>query len=95
MTKQHEKTKKTSLLIYHAQHLLTGEEMINNWSFLKDKNQLEKLLFQNPQKIVNKIEKITIQQPPLNYSSTASVKGEEEDLISAYTRKTNEMFGSN
>ncbi|CAG8470692.1 17641_t:CDS:2 [Gigaspora margarita] len=74
------------------QHLLTLEEMVSNWSFLGEKNQLEKILFQNPQKIVNLIGKVDIKQPPLNYSATENVRGGENDLITAYTQRANELF---
>ncbi|CAG8797752.1 10193_t:CDS:2, partial [Racocetra fulgida] len=34
-----------------------------------------------------------IKQPPLNYSATENVRGEENDLITAYTQRANELFG--
>ncbi|CAI2167674.1 18441_t:CDS:1 [Funneliformis geosporum] len=75
------------------QHLLTKEEIIDNWLFLNDKYLIEKLIFNYPQRLVEKIKEVIIQQPPLNYSNTESIKREENDLIQAYTQRTNEIFG--
>jgi len=77
------------------QHLPNLEEIIDNWLFLNNKNLLEKVIFNNPQQLVKKIGEVNIQQPPLNYSSTENVKGEENDLVLSYTNKTNELFGNN
>jgi DNA polymerase-3 subunit alpha (Gram-positive type) len=76
------------------QHLLNLEEMIDNWIFLNDKQLIEKLIFKYPQTIANKVGEVNIQQPPLNYSATGSSRSEENDLTSAYTRRTNEIFGN-
>jgi DNA polymerase III subunit alpha, Gram-positive type len=77
-----------------TQHLLTVEEMLNNWTFLSDKELIEKILFQYPQQIADQIGQVIIHQPPLNYSATSNVKNEEKDLIAAYTQRANELFGS-
>ena len=76
-----------------AQHLLSREEIIENWIFLNNKELMDKLIFRFPQQIVEKIGEVKVQQPPLNYSATESVKGEENDLINAYTQRANELFG--
>ena len=76
------------------QHLLNLEEMISNWLFLNDKYLIEKLIFKYPQEIVSKVGEVNIQQPPLNYSATGSSRGEENDLISAYTERANGIFGN-
>ncbi|RHZ35291.1 exonuclease domain-containing protein [endosymbiont GvMRE of Glomus versiforme] len=76
-----------------TQHLLNLEEMIANWLWLGNKKLVEKIIFQYPQQLINKIGKVNIQQPPLNYSTTESIKKEEINLISAYTQRTNEIFG--
>jgi hypothetical protein len=67
--------------------------MVSSWKFLGKKNSLEKILFHNPQEIVNRVGKVDIKQPPLNYSVTENVRGEENDLITAYTQRANELFG--
>jgi DNA polymerase III alpha subunit (gram-positive type) len=77
-----------------SQHLLGLEEIIDNWLFLNDKTLIEKIVFKYPETLVNKIGKISIHQPPLNYSTTESTRGEENDLVYAYTQKTNKLFGS-
>ena len=76
-----------------AQHLLNLEEIIENWIFLNNKELIDKLIFRFPQKIVEKVGEVKIQQPPLNYSATESVKREENDLIDAYTQQANQLFG--
>lgn len=76
-----------------SQHLLTLKEAIDNWVFLNDKNLIEKIIFKYPQMLVNRVEEVKIKQPPLNYSTTKSSKNEEKDLIEAYTKKANEIFG--
>ncbi|CAI2175044.1 17943_t:CDS:2 [Funneliformis geosporum] len=75
-----------------SQHLLGLEEMIDNWLFLNDKTLIEKIIFKYPETLVNKIGKISIHQLPLNYSTTKSTRGEENDLVYAYTQKTNKLF---
>ncbi|CAG8839044.1 412_t:CDS:1, partial [Racocetra persica] len=75
------------------QHLLTLEEMIDNWLFLQDKQLIEKLIFKYPQEIASQIGEVNIKQPPLNYSATGSSGREENDLITAYTQRANEIFG--
>ncbi|CAG8559807.1 7854_t:CDS:2 [Cetraspora pellucida] len=74
------------------QHLLTLEEMIDNWLFLQDKQLIEKLIFKYPQQIVSQVGEVNIKQPPLNYSATGSSGREENDLITAYTQRANEIF---
>jgi hypothetical protein len=54
---------------------------------------MEKLIFKYPQLIANKVAEVNVKQPPLNYSATKSSGSEENDLISAYTERTNEIFG--
>lgn len=77
-----------------SQHLLGLEEIIDNWLFLNDKTLIEKIIFKYPETLVNKIGKVSIRQLPLNYSTTKSTRGEENDLVYAYTQKTNKLFGN-
>ncbi|CAJ0749693.1 13853_t:CDS:10, partial [Entrophospora sp. SA101] len=74
------------------QHLLNKEEMIDNWLFLNNKELIEKIIFRYPQQIASKVGTVKVKQPPLNYSGTANIKKEENDLINSYTQRTNEIF---
>src|SRR4051794_8799892 len=38
-----------------SQHLLSLEEMLNNWLFLNNQNLIEKIIFNYPQLLVNKV----------------------------------------
>ncbi|CAG8601761.1 8843_t:CDS:1, partial [Paraglomus occultum] len=75
------------------QHLPNLEEIISNWLFLNDKTLIEKIVFKYPESLASKVEKIIIQQPPINYSTTESIGREENDLIYAYTQRANRLFG--
>ena len=77
------------------QHLLTLEEILKNWSFLNNRDLIEKIVFGYPQKIANKIGEVKIQQEPLNYSTTKSIQEKEKELVNAYTQRVREIFGDN
>src|SRR3954471_2800523 len=87
-------TKEDRFAFLPPQHLPNLEEIIANWLFLNNKDLLEKMVFENPREIVKKVGEVNIQHPPLNYSATESVGEEENDLISAYTQRANELFGN-
>ncbi|KLL02008.1 MAG: DNA polymerase III subunit alpha [Mycoplasmataceae bacterium RC_NB112A] len=77
-----------------SQHLLNLEEMIERWFFLNDHILIEKLIFKNPQQLVNQIEEVKIQPTPLNYSKSEIIQPAEQELIRAYKNKANQIFGS-
>jgi DNA polymerase-3 subunit alpha (Gram-positive type) len=77
------------------QHLLNLKEMIDSWIFLNDKALIERIIFKHPQTLVSKIREVEVKRPPLNYSLTKSVENEEKDMVEAYTKKANEIFGNN
>src|SRR5207244_11453925 len=85
--------KEDSITYLNVHHLHKLEEIIENLIFLNNKELMDKLIFRFPQKIVEKVGEVKVQQPPLNYSATESVKREENDLIDAYTQRANELFG--
>nr|CAG8571297.1 5365_t:CDS:2 [Entrophospora candida] len=64
----------------------------------KKRNILKEIIVANegmngyPQQIAKRIEEVRIQQPPLDYSNTESIKQEENDLIQAYTQRANKIF---
>ncbi|CAG8830957.1 21718_t:CDS:2, partial [Racocetra persica] len=45
-----------------------------------------------PQEVASQIGEVNIKQPPLNYSASSSGQ-EENDLVTVYTQRANEIFG--
>lgn len=74
------------------QHLLTKEEMIEQWIFLGCPKLIEEILFRNQEKIIKKIEKTDITPPVVDYSSEDGEKKKDE-LESIFTAKANLLFG--
>ncbi|MCE8163032.1 MAG: PHP domain-containing protein [Candidatus Moeniiplasma glomeromycotorum] len=74
------------------QHLLSLEEMIEQWLFLNNQELIEKLIFKYPQQLVNQISEVKIQPTPLDYSHTESIQQAEKELVQAYTNQADQIF---
>ena len=86
--------KKDSFANLPAQHLLSLEEMLEQWLFLNRRELIERLIFKYPQQLVNQIGEVKIQPAPLDYSRPESTQQAEKELIQTYTNRANQIFGS-
>jgi len=72
------------------QHLRKVEEIVKDWSFLNDADLMEEIIFSNPLKVVNKIEKVVISDEQIKYPSFSQA---EHELENAFFGKAKEIFG--
>ena len=85
--------KKDSFANLPSQHLLSLEEIIDQWLFLNHRELIERLIFKYPQQLINQISEVKIQSAPLDYSRPESTQQAEKELIQTYTNRTNQIFG--
>ena len=76
------------------QHLLTKEEMIEQWSFLSNTISAKNLLFCWPKEIVETIEEINIKPKNLSYNFK-DLEEKKKKLEDFFTQKANSLFGLN
>jgi len=72
------------------QHLRCQEEIIKDWKFLNDADLMEEVIFTNPQKIVEKVEKIVIFDGQIQYPDFSE---SEKKLVQVYQQRAQEKFG--